>query len=290
MSALYHGKARRLLAAAAVLAVTGGAVWAVTSLPTSKEGLMTSQHGVTVAPGIATQDLARVAGTRVFFGHQSVGMNILDGVRGVYAAHGMTVPAIGEGRTQPGADGGFIDHAFIGENGDPLLKIRDFAAKMRSGAGRQVDVAMMKFCYVDINAGTDVHAVFDSYRTTMAALAQQFPRVTFVAATVPLTAEPGLRSKVKSILTGNDTSAADNVAREKLNALIRHEYAGEHLFDLAAAESTTPDGHRVTGSFHEQDYDALYSGYAADIGHLNAVGAHIAAIAWLKAIAQASRA
>ena len=53
-------------------------------------------------------------------------MNILDGVRGVYAAHGVAAPAIEEGAADAGPGGGFIDHAFIGENGNPLLKIQDF--------------------------------------------------------------------------------------------------------------------------------------------------------------------
>ena len=109
---------------------------------------MTSQGSV--ASGITPDDLAKVSRTKVFFGHQSVGMNVLDGVPGVYAAHGMTAPPIGAGRYPAGQDGGFVGHAFIGENEKPLLKIQDFGAKMRSGIGEQVDVAMMKLCYVDI--------------------------------------------------------------------------------------------------------------------------------------------
>jgi len=281
-------KVSRLSAAVAALAIMGVALWAVTSRKMSKERSMTSQHSVAVASGITTDDLARVSRTKVFFGHQSVGMNMLDGVRAVYAAHGMAAPVIEEGGAQPGRDGGFIDHAFIGENGNPLLKIQDFGAKMRSGIGQQVNVAMMKFCYVDINGGTDVNALFDSYRTIMAALQREFPDVTFVHVTVPLTTEPGLRSKMKSWLTGSSGSAADNVARERLNTLIRRQYAGEHLFDLAAIESTAPDGSGATGSYQGQRYYALYNGYAADYGHLNGEGAQAVATALLKTIARAS--
>jgi len=54
---------------------------------------------------------------------------------------------------------------------------------------------------------------------------------------------------------------ADNVARERFNALIRGEYAGHHLFDIAAIESTKPDGTRVSGSYDNQGYFALYDGY-----------------------------
>jgi len=282
-----HRKAGRLPAAVVALAIAGAAAWVVTSRQLNKERSMTSQHGIAVPSGITTDDLAEVARAKVFFGHQSVGMNILDGVRAVYAAHGAAAPPIEEGSTQPGRDGGFIGHAFIGENGSPLAKIADFGAKMRSGIGQAVNLAMMKFCYVDINGSTDVDALFDSYRTSMAALQQEFPDVIFRHVTVPLTTEPGLRAKVKRLLTGISRGAADNAARERLNALIRRQYAGDHLFDLAAIESTAPDGSRAAGSYQGQRYYALHDGYAADYGHLNGEGARTAATAWLKTIARA---
>ena len=62
--------------------------------------------------------------TKVFFGHQSVGMNVMNGVVGLYKAHGMTAPAIEQGGARPDRDGGFIDHAFIGENGQPCSRSR----------------------------------------------------------------------------------------------------------------------------------------------------------------------
>ena len=228
-----------------------------------------------VASAIATEDLTAVAHTRVFFGHQSVGMNVLNAVPGVYADNGVSAPPIEQGRTEPGANGGFIAHQFIGENGKPLLKLEAFDRTMRGGMGRQVDVALMKFCYVDITTSTDVDALFARFRDTMGALERDFPNVTFIHVTVPLT-----------IVSGGQ---AENVARERLNALIRGEYAGRHLFDLAAIESTKPDGTRVAGRYDNQGYFALYDGYASDVGHLNAVGSKIAATAFLDAIAQASR-
>ncbi len=247
---------------------------------------MTSQSSV--ASDITVDDLAKVLRTKVFFGHQSVGMNVLGGLPGVYEARGMAAPTIRQYGTQPGEDGGFVGHAFIGENEKPLLKIRDFDAKMRSGTGEQVDVAMVKLCYVDITSDTDVGALFATYREMIAALERDFPEVSFVHVTVPLMTEPGLLSKLKSRLTGSGSGPAQNVARERLNALIRREYAGGHLFDLAAAESTAPDGSRAIGTYQGQHYYRLYDGYASDSGHLNGEGARVAATAWLKTIAQAS--
>jgi hypothetical protein len=249
---------------------------------------MTSQRDVARPSAISTDKLAKAQRTKVFFGHQSVGMNVLNGVPAVYAAHGMAAPVTAQGKTRPGEAGGFIDHEFIGQNGKPLLKIQDFDATMRSGVGQQVDVAMMKLCYVDIAADTDVEALFATYRKTMAALQRDFPDVTFINVTVPLTTDQGLLSKLKSLVTGGSGSAAENAARERLNALIRREYADRQLFDLAAIESTAPDGSRAVGMHNGQQYYRLHDGYAADSGHLSAEGARVAATAWLTAIAQAS--
>jgi hypothetical protein len=254
---------------------------------TNKEGSMTSQGRV--ASDITTDDLAKVSRTKVFFGHQSVGINVLDGVPGVYATRGMAAPTIEPGGTRPGQDGGFVDHAFIGENEQPLLKIQDFDAKIRSGIGQHVDVAIMKLCYIDIRSNTDVDALFATYRETIATLERDFPKVTFVQVTVPLMTEQGQLSKLKRRLTGSSRNgSAENAARERLNALIRREYAGGHLFDLAAIESTAPDGSRAIGTHQGQQYYRLYEGYASDSGHLNDEGARVAATAWLKTIAQAS--
>lgn len=248
---------------------------------------MTSQD--TMASEITTDELAKVSRAKVFFGHQSVGMNVLSGVPGVYAAHHMAAPTIEQDGTRPDADGGFIGHAFIGENEKPLLKIQDFAANMGSDIGQHVHVAMMKLCYIDITSDTDVGALFATYRQTITALERDLAKVTFVHVTVPLMTEQRPLSKLKSRLTGSSRyGPPDNVARERLNALIRREYAGGYLFDLAAVESTTPDGSRAMGTYREQQYYRLYDGYAHDSGHLNGEGARVAATAWLRAIAQAS--
>jgi hypothetical protein len=255
--------------------------------PNERGEVMTSQGSV--ASGITTDDLVKVSRTKVVFGHQSVGMNVLDGVPGVYVAHGMAAPPIEQDGTRPGPDAGFVTHAFIGENEKPLLKIGDFDAKLRSGIGEQVDVAVMKLCYIDIMTSTDVGALLTRYRETIAALERDFPKVTFVHVTVPLMTEQGSLSKLKSRLTGSDRGGpAENAARERLNALIRRDYTGGHLFDLAAIESTAPDGSRATGTYQGQLYYRLYGGYASDSGHLNGEGARAAATAWLQAIAQAS--
>ncbi len=221
--------------------------------------------------GLSTQDLNAVAAMRSFFGHQSVGGNILAAVPGVFTDHGVSAPPV---REIPGpVTGGAILHDEIGTNGDPRSKVTDFADDVRDGLGQEVGVALMKFCYVDITAGTNVSSVFAHYRETIAALQHEYPGVAFVHVTVPLTTD----------------SPGDNVAREKYNSLVRQQYADSgRLFDLAVIESTRPDGTRVSGSQDGATYYALYSGYASDNGHLNDRGARAAAAGLLDVMAHAA--
>jgi hypothetical protein len=280
--------ARRWSLAAVTQTMTGATQWVLTSCRTDKRRYMADQTNITSE--ITPDELTRVLSTKVFFGHQSVGMNVLGGVPGVYANNGLVGPTIDAVGTLLGKNSGFVGHTFIGENEKPLLKIRDFDAKMRSGIGQQADVTMMKLCYIDITSQTDVGALFARYRETIAALERDFPKVTFVHVTVPLMTEQGQLSKLKSRLAGSGRyGPAENAARERLNVLIRREYEGGHLFDLAAIESTAPDGSRATGTYQGQQYYRLHDGYASDSGHLNSEGARVAATGWLKTIAQASR-
>ena len=285
---------RRPVAAVVAVVVLVLAVTVVVADRWSKENSIPIQGNV--ASAITTADLTAVARTRVFFGHFNVGMSVLDAIPGVYADHGVSAPPIEQGRAEPGPNGGFIAHKFIDEHviDAGKLALEDFDRTMRGGMGRQVDVALMNFCWGDIWSDTDVDALFARYRDTMAALERDFPNVTFIHVTVPLTTEPGLftelKTRLKTLLDRRDVRGEPaNVARERLNALIRGEYAGRHLFDLAAIESTKPDSTRVSGRYDDRGYFALYDGYASDMADLNAVGSKIAATGFLEAIAQASR-
>lgn len=245
---------------------------------------------------ISASELAAVTRARVFFGHQSVGMNVLDGIPGVYATHGLPTPEIvllpprTGGRAQTGRRGqdGYFAHALFGQNGDPVAKIGGFDARTR-GLGSDLDVAFMKFCYADVTSDRDVDVLFSHYRTTMGALERHLPSVAFLHVTTPLTTRRDPRSRVKALFGRNENMGpADNANRERLNAMMRRAYGEDRLFDLAAIESTAPDGSRISGSHRGHDYFALYPGYAADAGHLNAEGSAVAAARLLGLIAGSS--
>lgn len=235
----------------------------------------------TAASSVPEGVLAQASDSTVFFGHMSVGENVISGITEVYAENGVAQPNIVEipvgGSVPEQASGGAFVHALIGENGKPLDKLANFDATLRSGVADRVDVALLKFCYVDIRYDTDVDKLFAQYRQTMADLERDFPDVRFLHATAPLTVGPeGIKDHLK-IALGRD----DNAARTRYNELMRNTYPADQVFDLAAAEATTPAGETLP---------SLYPGYSSDGAHLNASGASKAAVVLLEKIAQSGQA
>ncbi|AXE38695.1 hypothetical protein [Acidipropionibacterium virtanenii] len=223
-------------------------------------------------------DLTSFAGRRIFFGHQSVGANIIDGLGSVYPSRATVAPAVIETRTDPGRKGGYLAHAQMGTNGDPIGKLADFESVLNGSMGGAIDVAILKLCYIDVTADTDVEALFKKYTETMARLEAAHPGVTFIYTTVPLTTERGWKQTVKSwIGRGDEAGPADNLARQRYNELIRQRYgATGRLFDIAAIEATM-DSSPTSRTRDGRTYYVLHRGLAADPGHLNGLGSRVAA-------------
>lgn len=236
-------------------------------------GLLATSNDSHAADALLHASLQRVAHERVFFGHQSVGAQILQGVKELAAKEGVPV---------------FIKDQFVPENGDPLRKLESFKASV--GTGSKYDVALVKFCYVDINPDTDAAGLFDHYRQAMNELRAKNPRTVFVHATLPLTTvQTGPKAWVKLALGRSPYGTVENVKRDEYNRLLRATYAGrEPIFDLARIESTAPDGTRVTVTWDGITAPALSPEYTSDGGHLNARGRLMAAREFLAVLAQAS--
>lgn len=219
------------------------------------------QHTTGTSSGTLTaQGLTAVKSKRILFGHQSVGGNMIDGISALYASYGVSAPTmVGYLPEINSASGGFFAEFYVGENYDPLGKITDFNATVRQYASK-LDIAFMKFCFVDISGGTNISQLFSSYQSTMNGLTNDFPSLKIVYVT--------------AALDEWDTDSA--VAREQLNSLIRQAYGSTgRVFDLAAVESTRPDGSRVSGTSNGNTYYQLYDGYSSDGGHLSATGAQV---------------
>ena len=217
-------------------------------------------------------DFERIAQRRIFFGHQSVGVNLLDGVRQLSAMASVPIRVF-ETPAAKGVETNGLGHTFVARNGDPFQKLKSFEQAM----GQQptgLDIALVKFCFVDITADTDVKALFARYRATIDGLKTKNPGTTFVHITVPLTImQKGLKGSLKKLIGRTPYGAIENIRREEYNELLRQAYRGrEPLFDLARVESTAQDGTAVTGEWNGSVAPAMAPAYTDDGGHLNAAG------------------
>lgn len=217
-------------------------------------------------------ELERVAQRRIFFGHQSVGDNVLDGVKQLAKKVGVPV-RIAETKTASAVGPGTLGHAWVGENRYPLRKLQAFEQAFdQRPAG--VEIALVKLCYTDITAGTDSKALFAQYRDTIERIRTKNPGVTFVHVTAPLThVQGGPKAFVKRLLGRAPYGTIENARREEYNALLRMTYQGrDPIFDLARVESTAPDGSRVTAEWKGDVAPALAPLLTDDGHHLNAAG------------------
>jgi len=223
----------------------------------------------------AEKNLERLSGAKIFFGHQSVGFNIIDGLNDISSQ--LPGKKLNIVETSNPADFGkpVFAHSKVGTNCDPSSKLADFGRIMASGVGEKTDIAFFKFCYVDITANSDVNAIFKEYAEKMSALKATYPKVTFVHVTVPLMAiDRGFKARIKALLGRADqTVLQDNAKRNAFNAMLLDKYEGrEPVFDLASLEATTPEGTMESFELGGNRYRALYPGYTFDGGHLNSRG------------------
>jgi hypothetical protein len=250
--------------------------------------LLAFATSATAADDALRADLTLLATKRIYFAHQSVGANILEGVAQLSQAAGVPVRIIQAPRAADVPSAAF-GHFFVPENGAPLEKLANFEAALGTDSG--IDLALVKFCYVDIDAGTDAAALFAHYQATIARLRAQNPRTVFVHVTLPLTTvQTGPKALAKRLLGRAPYGTVENVRREQYNALMRRAYAGhEPLFDLARLESHAPDGTAVTVAWDGSVAPAMASAYTDDGGHLNARGRDLAARELVRVLAAAAQ-
>jgi hypothetical protein len=211
---------------------------------------------------------------RIFFGHQSVGGEIIDGIEqlarqngvndlGVVEMHGMQIPMDGKG----------IYHGLLGKNEHPDTKNAAFK-KVLSDAKGNIDIAFFKYCFIDINDGTDVNRMFTHYQDTMTELRRAYPDVTYIHVTAPLTTiQTGPKAWIKRFLRRPLSGYEENKKRNEYNDLLRKKYMDkEPLFDLAYIEAHSPNGEPTTYRYNGKTYYGLTTMYTYDGAHLNEFG------------------
>jgi hypothetical protein len=236
---------------------------------------------------LSDRQIDALATRRVFFGHQSVGNDIVDGIRDLVKADPRIRLNIVKSRDPETVSGPAFIESEIGQNGYPQTKTQEFEKILGKGMGVQGGIAMHKYCYVDFDSSTNLRQVFEQYRTRVDALKAKYRALTIIHITVPLTTvEPLLKASIKRLL-GKTTARDINVKRNQFNNLLLKAYKGiEPIFDLAEVESTNSDGSR---SNFERDHQKIYtlsSEYTTDGGHLNELGRKRAAARLLVVLSQ----
>ena len=223
----------------------------------------------------------KLAQKKIYFGHQSVGFNIIDGIKDLMKENPQIKLNIVETSEQSDFKVGLFAHSRVGKNVDPKSKIDEFAKFINKGIGQKADAAALKFCYVDVRAGTEVRNVFNDYKNSMSRLMKGYPDTNFVHLTVPLTSKPtglqGLirsaKDAIKKIIGRPVRGVDDNIKRNEYNKMLRKEHEGKgSLFDIAKIQSTFPDGTRCTFNKGGKTYYSMVPEYTNDGGHLNETG------------------
>ncbi|BBO72962.1 hypothetical protein DSCW_03790 [Desulfosarcina widdelii] len=212
---------------------------------------------------------------KIYFGHQSVGFNIMDGVEDLKKEYPQINLKVVETKDSDEIKPGILAHSRVGKNTDPKSKIDDFSNILDNGIGRQADAAALKFCYVDMKKESDIPKIFEEYKYEIEKIKKAYPDFSIVHFTEPLTvSKTTWKTWLKKILGKKDFwEFNDNIKRNEYNELLISEYQGKDpILDIAAIESTKPDGTRQSFELNGKTYYSMYPGYTTDGGHLNELG------------------
>ena len=225
---------------------------------------------------------AVLAEKKIFFGHQSVGFNIVDGLKDVMKEHDYITLNIVETNDSADFDQPIFAHARVGHNLDPTSKINAFRDIMDNGVGNKADIAFFKFCYVDVMRDSEPKQIFDQYAGAMNDLAGRYPQTIFLHVTVPVCSTPKSPKRIaKSLvkrLIGKKSVLDDNTKRWQYNELLNNSYSDNiNVFDLALAETISLNGFRTYIKKGDQKVFFMLPQYTTDGGHLNEEGRRIVA-------------
>lgn len=217
----------------------------------------------------------------VYFGHQSVGYNIMDGVLDI---HEDKLNIVDLKRDEyKGHNGEAFIHGKIGKNFHPITKIESFEKNI---ASITPNIAVIKFCFVDIDRDTDVKKLTDAYSSMSSRLKDKYPEVAFVHTTVPLTPVGGIKGHLKAIIKVILGKEDSNIKRMRYNSFIRDSYKNSNVFDIAKLESSYESGKTKSGNKKGESFEIMLDEYNLDCGHLNNIGRRYIAGEFIKFLAK----
>lgn len=225
---------------------------------------------------------------RTFFAHQSVGADILRGIEEL-APRGQRVAQVLDraqafGGESPTTHPLLIIHERIGANREPLTKIAAFRSVLDAKHRPEIDVALLKFCYVDIATQAEAENLWRHYETAIEQLSTVHPGVHLVHCTVPLRSLPkGPYAWLRRALGHRHSAIVGNRSRDWFNRRLRERFGGQRdLFDLAALQSRGANGAPCELLDAGAPVPSLAPEWTYDGGHLNERGRTMAAAAFLE--------
>lgn len=258
-------------------------------------GLLGCQPSEPAMPSVPVEqvraDLQVISNARVFFGHQSVGRDLLKAVDALARESGVALP-ITELNAGKRIEGKGLFHAVVGRNGDPASKLADFMASVSKGEDA-FDLALLKFCYVDLDDGSKELSpakIFEHYQRDIGRLRAAQPELAVLHATMPLMSDPpGWKTTVKRWL-GRPTWRDDaHRRRAAYNEQLRAHVPEEALFDIARLESTRSDGEQSVFDAGGKRIETMVLDYTYDGGHLNEPANRRIAAEFIHSMAEALR-
>ncbi|MCL2045562.1 MAG: hypothetical protein FWG88_04175 [Oscillospiraceae bacterium] len=204
-------------------------------------------------------DVTTLKNKSVYFAHNSVGQNILDGIKAIDSSISIS--------NNSAANSNGITENYMGFNGDPNGKLDAFTALVRDGGG-DAQIVVFKLCYADFQAHTDVDKLFDDYVAVYDALQKEYPDTIFVHITAPLY---------------HYNASYNNRVQHAFNEKLRNKY-GALVFDLAAIEAIDSSGNPVLS--RDGVSPALAEEWTSDGSHLNTAGSRRLASALIAFLAQ----
>ena len=225
---------------------------------------------------------AKLAEKKIFFGHQSVGYNIIDGITDIIKERDYIKLNIIEAREPSAFNQPVLAHSQVGMNTKPFSKIERFVEIMDAGVGSKVDIAFFKFCYVDIMRDSDPQEIFDGYSSALEELKVRYPNTKFLHVTVPIRSVPkGAKKYLKQmvkLLIGKPGFFEDNMIRLNYNDLLNNAYSKTGLFfNLAHIESVNSSGFGCYALKGAEKVSVMAPEFTEDGGHLNSLGRRNAA-------------
>ena len=207
------------------------------------------------------EDVAALKLRKVYFGHKSVGGNIVAGIKRISDINMRTAYNQPENNDQSlrtniaqlASGPAFVEHD-IGSDGQPFNKIASFRRFMNEIIRDNVEIAFFKFCYMDIDNNTSVNALIAAYKEAMDELHTRFPNVIIAHFTVPLYSRQ---------------ASFHNSVREQFNKWLRETYK-DKVFDIAVIQSVASNG--TTALSWDNATIAMADEWTNDGGHLNEAG------------------